>query len=407
MLKLYSIGIQVYGALLWIAAFFQPKAQLLVSGRKGVSKYITDQKLKYPNSNWIWIHAASLGEFEQGRYLIERLKTEYPQHKIALSFYSPSGYEPRKNYDKADMVFYLPLDTPINAITTIKLLNPRLAIFIKYDFWWNHLKALQDQNIPTVFISAMIRSDQYFVKRPLGQIRSILQGVRHYYVQTDESKALLAGMNINHATVIGDSRLDSIINEIQPELPIFDELVKWKSTRQCIIYGSVHKSDIPIIRSMMDIDACHLIVPHDVDKSSISLFDSAFRDAVLYSDQGFVFDHNVILDKTGLLRYIYQYTDIVYIGGGFSSGIHNILEPLVHIKPILIGPNYNKFPEAIELVSVDVIQTINTAKEALKGTKAALAKDNKLRALNQNLYIAKHSGATDIILRSLYDNRWI
>ena len=407
MLYLYNIGIYVYGAILWLASLFVPKARELTTGRKQTLSIVKSKRNQYPDAKWIWIHAASLGEFEQGRHLIDRISAEYPQHKIALSFYSPSGYLARKDYKNVDMVFYMPLDTNPNAKSFIKELNPHLAIFIKYDFWWNHLNALQSKSIPTVFISTMIRSDQYFIKYKLGSIRSILSSVDHYYVQTQKSADLLQSMGIVNTTVTGDSRLDSILFEEVNDVPIQKEILDWKSNGKCIIYGSVHLSDMEVIKEMSSINAKHLLVPHDIDSANITAFQSQLPASMIYSQSGLEDSSMVILDKLGVLRHIYNTADLVYIGGGFGKGIHNILEPLVQLIPIIVGPNYHKFPEAVDLITEDAIKTIDTATLSCIEAKKMLMESNNEREKTQKHYIKIHSGATEKILSSLGENKWI
>lgn len=407
MLYLYSLGTYIYGVILQFASFFDPKAKLLIRGREQSISVVKSIKLKYPDSKWIWIHAASLGEFEQGRYLIDRISADYSQYKIALSFYSPSGYVPQQNCQNVDMVFYMPLDTVYNANKLIDTLSPHLAIFIKYDFWWNHLNALQSKSIPTVFISTMIRSDQYFIKYKLGSIRSILSSVDHYYVQTQKSADLLQSIGIVNTTVTGDSRLDSILFEEVNDVPIQKEILNWKSNGKCIIYGSVHLSDMEVIKEMSSINVKHLIVPHDIDSANITAFQSQLPASMIYSQSGLKDSSMVILDKLGVLRHIYNTADLVYIGGGFGKGIHNILEPLVQLIPILIGSNYHKFPEAVDLITEDAIKAIDTATSACIEAKNMLMESNNERKKTQNQYIRTHSGATEKILTSLGENKWI
>ena len=407
MLYLYSLGTYIYGVILQFASFFDPKAKLLIRGREQSISVVKSIKLKYPDSKWIWIHAASLGEFEQGRYLIDRISADYSQYKIALSFYSPSGYVPQQYFQNVDMVFYMPLDTVYNANKLIDTLSPHLAIFIKYDFWWNHLNALQSKSIPTVFISTMIRSDQYFIKYKLGSIRSILSSVDHYYVQTQKSADLLQSIGIVNTTVTGDSRLDSILFEEVNDVPIQKEILNWKSNGKCIIYGSVHLSDMEVIKEMSSINVKHLIVPHDIDSANITAFQSQLPASMIYSQSGLKDSSMVILDKLGVLRHIYNTADLVYIGGGFGKGIHNILEPLVQLIPILIGSNYHKFPEAVDLITEDAIKAIDTATSACIEAKNMLMESNNERKKTQNQYIRTHSGATEKILPSLEENKWI
>ena len=407
MLYLYSLGTYIYGVILQFASFFDPKAKLLIRGREQSISVVKSIKLKYPDSKWIWIHAASLGEFEQGRYLIDRISADYSQYKIALSFYSPSGYVPQQYFQNVDMVFYMPLDTVYNANKLIDTLSPHLAIFIKYDFWWNHLNALQSKSIPTVFISTMIRSDQYFIKYKLGSIRSILSSVDHYYVQTQKSADLLQSIGIVNTTVTGDSRLDSILFEEVNDVPIQKEILNWKSNGKCIIYGSVHLSDMEVIKEMSSINVKHLIVPHDIDSANITAFQSQLPASMIYSQSGLEDSSMVILDKLGVLRHIYNTADLVYIGGGFGKGIHNILEPLVQLIPILIGSNYHKFPEAVDLITEDAIKTIDTATLSCIEAKKMLMESNNEREKTQKHYIKIHSGATEKILSSLGENKLI
>lgn len=407
MLLLYELIIRIYGVILLIAALFHSKARELVRGREQSLDIILNKKSQYPKARWIWIHASSLGEFEQGRYMIDSLSSKFPEYKIALSFYSPSGYLPRSNYVNADMVFYLPLDTLKNAKNLIRVLSPHLAIFIKYDFWWNHLRALQLCSIPTLFISTTIRSNQYFIKYKLGGIRKILTKVNHFYVQTQESAELLNSIDIHTTTVVGDSRLDSIIHEKNEELPIKKEIFDWKINSTCIIYGSIHLTDIEIIKELSSLPGKHLIVPHDVDGKSIEVIQKQLPRAVLYTESGMSDSPIVILDKLGMLRHIYDTSDLVYIGGGFGRGIHNTLEPLVKLVPILIGPNYSKFPEAIDLVSKGAITVVDSAQNARNIANEILASPNKESKAVQQEYISSHSGATQQILSSIVKNGWI
>jgi len=406
-LWLYSSAIRLYGLAIHFTALFSSKARHIVEGRRQTFSHIAARKAKYSDSEWLWIHAASLGEFEQGRYLIEQLRTNYPQYKIALSFYSPSGYIPRQQYDQVDAVFYIPLDTLSKASELVQILSPKLAIFIKYDFWWNHLKALQSAKIPTVFVSAMIRKDQYFIKRSLGNIRSILKGVNHYYVQNPESKQLLQSIGINQSTICGDSRLDSIVNELPQQLKVSEKLFNWKKDRKCIIYGSVHMSDMHIVNAMLGKDACHLVVPHDVDDDNIVRIQKAISTESQLCREAEMNSNVVILAQTGILRHIYDLADIVYIGGGFGNGIHNILEPLVQLKPILIGPRYDKFPEAIVLTKKGAIEVVVDSQSAIQAKNRLLGKDNNSELQKQKTYISMNTGATQKILHSLSKNLWI
>lgn len=392
MLTIYSIGIAIYGWALKVASLFNVKAKLWVEGRQDTLQALSELD---HSCSWIWIHAASLGEFEQGRHLIERIKQQYPNYKIALSFFSPSGYEARKNYRYADHVFYMPLDTKINAVSSIQALRPALAIFIKYDFWWNHLKALQEQEIPIIYLSATFRPDQYFVKWKLSKFINILKNVRFFYLQDEPSAKVLDNIAIQQYAIVGDTRLDTILSD-EPNNQQKAEIEQLKASiksRKCIIYGSVHKEDLELVKQSVSKyeDVFHLIFPHELDEISMRTWEEAIKN----------YDNTLIYSKMGVLKHSYTLSDIVYIGGGFGSGIHNTLEPLKHLKPIIIGPKYQKFPEAIDLIQKGGIIDIATINEFTSVVSDLLDKSRQSISLAQSQYIEMSKGATDKVLSSL------
>lgn len=383
-----------------LAAIFSHKARLWVDGRK--HSYDAMDKLNRDKPT-IWVHASSLGEFEQGKYLIQQLKSVYPDHQIALSFYSPSGYEAKKNWSFADSIFYIPLDTRKNARATISQLRPEMIIFIKYDFWWNHLSEAIRREIPVYFVSATFRADQYFIKNNSAFFRNVLSGINHFFIQDDKSAVILDQINIKQYTVIGDTRLDSVLNEPSPNAAVAEllsNLRQNKGARLCAIYGSVHLADMPIISSFIaqQRDIFHIVFPHDLHPSNIADIKNHLASAHPQSTEQ---DHISIVDSLGVLKHSYAMADLVYIGGGFGDGIHNTLEPLVHLQPIIIGPKYEKFPEAVHLTEAGGMHCVTSSEDFGKKSKQLLHNDaDEIEAI-QRRYISKNKGATEKVLNHL------
>ena len=403
MIPFYSIGIRMYGWIIKLCSMWNHKASLWIHGRKNVFDVLAIARAKHPDDLWIWVHASSLGEYEQGKHLMNLLKNDNPSIKIALSFFSPSGYEQCKANTIADIVFYMPLDTQSNASKTIAALLPKVAIFIKYDFWWNHLKVLQEHKIHTFFISSTFRTDQYFVKYKINSMIKILRSIDHFFVQDVNSLSVLSQLEITQATVVGDSRLDSILSEDTQEYPIIDDLDEWSNDHKIIIYGSVHTSDLFIVNAMLEIEAYHLIVPHDINEANLKEIETRLSiPTTRYSDYVTKGSNNVIiLDQMGVLKHIYCKADIIYIGGGFGDGIHNVLEPVIHYKPILIGPKYHKFPEAIALVESKAIRVIEKADNAYSAALSYLESGEMSYSEMQMKYVKENSGASEKISKFL------
>lgn len=393
----YNLGIHLLGIAMRLAAIFSHKARLWVDGRK--HSYDAMDKLNRDKST-IWVHASSLGEFEQGKYLIQQLKHVYPDHQIALSFYSPSGYEAKKNWSFADSIFYIPLDTRKNARATISHLRPEMIIFIKYDFWWNHLSEAIRREIPVYFVSATFRSDQYFIKSNSAFFRNVLSGINHFFVQDAKSAEILDQINIKQYTVIGDTRLDSVLNEPSPNsavAEVLSNLSQSKGDKLCAIYGSVHLADMPIISSFIaqQRDIFHIVFPHELNPSNIADIKNHLASAHSQSTEQ---DHISIVDSLGVLKHSYAMADLVYIGGGFGDGIHNTLEPLVHLQPIIIGPKYQKFPEAVHLVQTQGITCISTPNEFEKQADLLINAEQSDVIDNQRSYISENKGATEKLI---------
>lgn len=319
------------------------------------------QKMKshiQPEDKIIWVHCSSLGEFEQGRPVIEKAKTEFPNHKIVVSFFSPSGYEVRKNYKGADYIFYLPLDTKQNAKALVKTLHPEILILVKYEYWYNLLKRLQKKKIPVIVISAVIKEKNVFFKAWGSWFRKIITKTSHFFVQDQDSKNLLESINFHEVTVSGDTRFDRVkeILNSKNEL-IFVE--KFKGNSKLIVAGSTWPDDDEIltdfINSKLPEDWKIIFAPHNIDQKKIIQLKGKLKlPTTIYTqlkEEELTDSHVLIVDTIGILTKIYAYADVSYVGGGFTkTGVHNTLEPAVFGVPIIFGPNYQRYFEAIELI---------------------------------------------------------
>ena len=396
---LYSFGIKIYSILVLLLSLFNQKARLMISGRKlHIENFENDNKP-------IWIHAASLGEFEQGRPLIERIRNDYPNKKIVLTFFSPSGFEEKKDYKMVDLVTYIPFDTKRNSKEFISKINPSVVIFIKYEFWFNFLFELNKRKIPTVFISAIFRKDQVYFKKPGKWFLKHFKTVKYFFVQNDESTAILKKNNINQVAVAGDTRFDAVISnkETKFENKIIAEFLKSAS---CIVFGSTwdldHNLIIELIKSGKLDGKKIIIAPHEIknseiDKIIVSLNGKAGR----YSKGETNYDV-LLIDKIGLLKYIYRFGDFAYIGGGFGVGIHNTLEAVAYEIPVVFGPNFKKFDEAVLMMKLGIGFSVSDYPEfetkilQLNGTDLKKA----LAPIIQN-FIVQNKGATDLIISYL------
>lgn len=358
-----------------------------------------------PDTRYVWFHAASLGEFEQGRPVIERLKREKPETKILLTFFSPSGYEIRKNYAGADIVSYLPLDVPGNAWYFVNLVKPSKAIFIKYEFWPNYLLALQAENIPVVSISAIFRPEQVFFKDYGKWYKKLLLTFQHIFVQDKFSKELLQAHGINNVTVAGDTRFDRVYDLYQQakQLPLIEEFVK--GAEKVIVAGSTWPKDEELLVQYLRLhpDVKLIMAPHEVHNSHIAeiskLLDGKF---VRYSDantDNVKTTNCLVVDIIGILSSIYRYANVTYIGGGFGVGIHNTLEAAVYGLPVVFGTNYQKFREARELIAVGGAFSISNY-VTLEAQFDLLLKDNNAGKIAGE-YVKSNTGATEMILKVL------
>lgn len=403
-----------------IASLFNEKVRKMWRGEREAFK-ILKQKVD-PNAKYIWFHAASLGEFEQGRPLMERIRKDYPQYKILLTFYSPSGYEVRKNYEGADIICYMPVDTRLNAIRFLRLVRPVMAFFIKYEFWSNFLHILKHRNIPTYSVSSIFREDQVFFKWYGRSYAGVLKCFTRFFVQNEESKRLLEGIGITAVDVVGDTRFDRVlqIKEAAKQLPICEAFRTGVASSQSagvphhdfkvFVAGSSWPPDenifIPFFNEHKDWRL--LIAPHVIAEEHLKLILSLIKGkkVVRYTQttpEEAAEADVLIIDCFGLLSSMYNYGDVAYIGGGFGVGIHNTLEAAVWNMPVIFGPNNKKFQEAQGLLKSGGSFEINTY-EDFSGLMSSLMNDEtflKQAGDKAGAFVAHLAGATDKVLASV------
>lgn len=357
MIFVYNMLVILASQLLKIAAYFSKKLRMFVDGRRQVFEVLRE-KIS-PDDKVIWVHAASLGEYEQGLPVMEQLKEVYPDHKILLTFFSPSGYEVRKNNTIADVTVYLPLDTKAHARRFMHLAHPKMALFIKYEFWPNYLEALKGQQVPTYLISGIFRKDQVFFKWYGGFYRNALKAFSYFFVQNDSSRTLVESLGYSNVAVSGDTRFDRVAAILEKDNRL-DFMERFVDGQMTVVIGSSWPKDeellVPYINESAP-DIKFVIAPHNIKEGAIlRLKDGITRKAVLYSDhdpEALGEAQVLIVDTIGLLTKIYSYADIAYVGGGFGNpGVHNILEPATFGVPIVIGPNYSHFAEATALTNM-------------------------------------------------------
>ncbi|MEO6167969.1 MAG: glycosyltransferase N-terminal domain-containing protein [Chitinophagales bacterium] len=401
---LYNLGIQFYHLGIVTAALWNRKAQRWLQGRKNQFEKI--EMLQHENEYRAWFHCASAGEFEQGRPLMEAYRKQWPQHKIILTFFSPSGFELRKNYAGADHVFYLPLDTAANARKFVSLIKPRLAVFVKYEFWYHHLQALKQQHIPAILVSGIFRKEQLFFKWIGKPWRNVLHFFKHLFLQDEASLQLLQSINIQHATVAGDTRFDRVwqIAQQPKNLPI---IRSFKGTAKIFVAGSTWPEDEKLLMELIAFKTFPwkwIIVPHELEKQHLEDLKSKWKDDAVFYSMASIDDISgkriLIVDEMGLLSSIYSYADMAYVGGGFGKGIHNIPEAAVYGIPVLFGPLYQQFNEAHALLKSGVVITVGNSKELITAFNHFAAQSSSFAMVNRN-YIAAQKGATEKIIEYL------
>ena len=395
MLALYNIAIKIYTFLIRINSLFNNKAKRWVQGRENI---FLDLKFALGNEkNIFWFHCASLGEYEQAQEVIVATKKQYPKYKILLTFFSPSGYEVMKNCSLVEWVFYLPSDTVENSDKFISIVKPKKVFFIKSELWLNYMIHLYNQNIPLYHIASVFRKDQFLLR--ISIFRTTLKKSKYFFVQDINSLKVLNNININNASAIGDTRFDSIISNLKSYKNT--DIFKFKNKKPLIILGSVWPHDINIIREFISCfkDYKFIIAPHELSYCPIILKEF---NGFLFSkikEENDVQDKNLlVIDNIGFLKHLYQYSELVYIGGGFGDGVHNTIEPAVYIQPVIFGPNYNKSIENAELISINAAISINSKKNLKIKIEKLI---NSFRKKELSKYINKKSGAVKRILEIL------
>jgi 3-deoxy-D-manno-octulosonic-acid transferase len=407
---LYDVLIRIAAALVWASQFFSGGMKRFVTGRKSTLSRL--QECIEAGDRPIWFHCASLGEFEQGVPIIEGLRTSYPERKLVVSFFSPSGYEIKKHTPLADVVVYLPLDTPQRANTFLDALHPSLAVFVKYEIWPNYLKALQERNIHTLLVSGLFRESQIYFKWYGQFMRNALLKFHHIFVQDRASQMLLNSEGIKPVTVSGDTRFDRVSRQLEQDnhLPFMETFLAQENGESylCLVCGSTWASDeavlLPYIQSAPN-RVKVVIAPHKVEASKIAQLKSKIKKScVSYSelpDASLAQAEVLIIDTIGLLGKVYSYADIAYVGGAMgSTGLHNILEPATFGVPIIIGKNFNEFPEAKQLRQLAGLFTIENANE-LEKLMHRLVTDSNFRHQTGKIsghFVNQNTGATKVTL---------
>lgn len=402
----YNLFVFLYQWSVKTAALFgNEKAKAWIQGRKNVFTDISNAIVK--DDKVIWVHCASLGEFEQGRPLIETLKKHYKEYKILLTFFSPSGYEIRKEYEFADYIYYLPMDTPRNARKFVRLVQPRAAFFIKYEFWFNYINELSIQKIPLFMVSTIFRPSQHFFKFWGGWFKKQLRKVTFLFVQDEKSLELLENIKIYHADIIGDTRFDRVmtLSEEEKDFPLIEAFT---GVKPVLIAGSTWPADedkLLVLIEKLNTPFKIIIVPHQVDKEHLDQLTKKFNkfSPVRYAEASDVDLQNnrvLIIDSIGYLSYLYSYADVTYVGGGFGVGIHNLLEAATYGKPVIFGPNHDKFKEAIELKNNGGGFVISGTDDLIH-TCELLFSDQQKRKESGNAaknYVIENAGATEKVM---------
>lgn len=407
---IYNFGLKVYLLLVKLSASRNPKARKWLDGRKKLLKRIKSEKGFDGKS--VWVHCSSLGEFEQGRPLIEEIRKRFPEKKIVLTFFSPSGYEVQKDYNNVDYVCYLPLDTRKNAKKFIKEINPEVVFFIKYEYWYNFLKVLKKKSVPVFFVSSIFREDQLFFKWYGGWYRKMLKMATHFFIQNQESADLLEKLDIHNYTITGDTRFDRvahIFENVKP-LPVIEQFL---DSKKAIIAGSSWKAEEALLMQYLRIyPALKIIIaPHEVNEENISRITKQFGEdnTICYSKatpSSMVGKKVMIIDCYGLLTSLYQYSLVSIVGGGFGAGIHNVLEPAAFGMPVIFGPNYEKFREARELVEINSAFPVNNIEEFNTLMTHLLKDASVINTISKKAanYVKENVGATNKIISSVFNS---
>lgn len=403
---MYNFAIKLYNLGAKAASLFSKKVNTMLKGQQDCFEVLRT-KID-PNCQYLWFHAASLGEFEQGRPLMERIRQEYPSYGILLTFFSPSGYEVRKNYEGADVICYLPFDTPKNVHRFLDLAHPCMAFFIKYEFWKNYLDELHNRNIPIYSVSSIFRAEQVFFK-PYGKgYAEVLRNFDHLFVQNEESKTLLSGLGIDNVTVVGDTRFDRVlqIRQQAKDLPLVEAFKQGKLT---FVAGSSWQPDEDLFIEYFNHhpEVRLIIAPHVIGEDHLLQIISKVEGKVVRYTQATLDNVKdarcLMIDCFGLLSSIYRYGEIAYIGGGFGTGIHNTVEAAVYGVPVIFGPNHQRFMEANDLIACGGAFSIKDGNELTLLLDKLLSDSDFLQKSGDKAgaYVHSRAGATDIIINQL------
>lgn len=408
---LYSLSIHLYVAAIRSASFWNAKARAWVEGRKDWQSGLQAIRKKAEDRPIVWIHCASLGEFEQGRPVIEALRSQYPGSYIVLTFFSPSGYEVRKDYPMADAVCYLPADTPANARFFVRTLKPALAIFVKYEYWLNLLAQLKARQVPVLLISAIFRENQVFFSWYGKAWRKALFGISHFFLQDRDSADRLEELGIHHHTVAGDTRFDRVL-QLASAFTEIPEIAAFCGSQQVLVAGSTWPEDEAVIAACLRTrpELKCIIAPHEIHAAHLDHILDLMPDAIRFSawkKEASPAARVMVIDNIGMLSRLYHYATITYIGGGFGKGIHNTLEAAVYGKPVLFGPNYQKFREAKDLIREGAAWSTPKEEEMISNIQELLDQPDLLErsGFAAGTYVRSQAGATQKILHYIQEKR--
>ncbi|MBX2896431.1 MAG: 3-deoxy-D-manno-octulosonic acid transferase [Cyclobacteriaceae bacterium] len=399
----YSLAIHLLRLAYWLAALFHPKAKLFVNGRKHIFTRL-NAAVSNQSGKLIWMHCASLGEFEQGRPVLEMIRKEFPAYKILLTFFSPSGYEVRRNYAGADFIFYLPWDTHRNARRFVAITKPALAIFVKYEFWYNYTTTLKQHQVPILSISSIFRENQLFFKWYGSIFRKILQNFHHFFVQNEQSVRLLKNIGIFAVTLAGDTRFDRV-HAITQQNKTIAVAEKFKGTERVLVVGSLWPEDLEVIAPFINEHQHSLkfiIAPHEISEPFLQQIEASVEvRCTRFSNPADLDATVLIIDNVGLLSALYRYGEFAFVGGAFGKGLHNILEAACYGVPVFFGnKNYEKFKEATELIMRGGAFAVADYSELKANYELMVSRpENFLLACEvTKAYIHEHLGATDKII---------
>ncbi len=409
----YSIFLWLYRVAIGFSSVWNQKARKWINGRKNILEKIK-LGVRDPRSGIVWVHCSSLGEFEQGKPVMEKIKGQYPNHKLLITFFSPSGYEIKKNYTGADYVFYLPMDSQKNAREFLDIVNPTLVVFIKYDYWYYYLSEIKGRGINCLLVSAVCREDQAFVKWYGSMHRKMLNCVTQIFVQNELSRTLLESINVNHCSTSGDTRFDTVveISEKFERVPLIESFIK---DNKAIVAGSTWPKDEEFLQTAfykLGSDNIKLIIaPHEIHNTHLDELKKLFPASVRFSELTVpspLASNVLIIDNIGMLSRLYRYAFITYVGGGFTKdGVHNVLEAAVYGKPVVFGNNYKKYKEAADLVKIGGALSISDSEELFNTLTTLLNDQNdyRLRCSASKHYVQENRGATEKVLNYIEINR--